>query len=160
MKAPGSAFTPERIVAVCALLIGLAVFAFAFSTGLDYRRAARADGWTLTTAQITNRIDINLMTFHLFAPRERYAEVSYTFSADGAMQAGTAQVPQAPGLTEGASIEIRYDPERPADSMPAATIERDRSAYGAMFLFCLFASAGMLLVARFLWRQGVPLGAR
>ena len=160
MKRSTSALTPERIVAVCAALIGLAVFAFAFSTGLDYRRAARADGWTLTTAQITQRIDINLMTFHLFAPRERYAEVNYAFAADGAMQTGSAQVPQTPNLAEGASIEIRYDPERPSDSMPAAIIERDRSAYGAMFLFCLFAGIGMLLVARFLWRQGVPLGTR
>ena len=144
----------QRLVAVLALLAGVGLLASLPGAGSGYLRALNAAQWHSTMGHVTERTNETLPSFACFVRDTRYTLIEYRFVAsDGRMYAGSAQAPLRPDLYGGATVEVRFNPRKPSDSLPQVSIAGYRAAQGGTLLLAFPLALGFLYTSRRLWRR-------
>ena len=149
----------HRVVAIVAALTALALLAAIPGAFFGYRLASAAADWETAFGQITDRMNVTLPSFSCFVRDTRYSLIEYRYVAsDGKTNVGNAQAPLDPSLYPGASIEIKFNPRNPAQSLPVVSISGYRAAHRGTLLVALPFAFGFLYTARRLWRSGAIRG--
>jgi len=145
----------ERAVAILATLIALGLLATVPGSLSGYRQSANASEWQTTYGRVTERTNVSLPSFVCFVRGAHYSLIRYSYlGADGKENKGAAQAPQQPDMHPGSTIEIRFNPNEPNQSLPVASIRGYSVANAGMLLVALPLALAFLYVARRLWREG------
>jgi hypothetical protein len=145
----------ERAIAVLAALAALGLVAAVPGAASGYWLGISADEWETTLGRVTERTNVTLPSFMCFVRDARYSLVEYRYGGlDGRSNLGSAQAPLQSDLYPGSSIEIKFNPRNPSQSLPIVSIPGYRAAHGGTLLLGLPMALGFLYVGRRLWRQG------
>ena len=147
---------PERVIAIVAAAGAVGLFAAIPGAVSGYRLGVSASDWETAWGRIEQRQHVRLPYLMCFVPDVRYSLIEYSYEPTGQSRfAGYAQAPIRSDVYPGATIEIRFNPKNPSQSLPAMSVADYRSAHGASLLLAPLLGLAFSWVARRLWRTGL-----